>query len=107
MSELHTFSEDTFDSEVLGSDTAVLVEFTTPYCMPCKKMLPILEKMAVDFSGKAKLGKLDMIDHPNLAIKYAVSSAPTILFFKNGDVAKRLAGFQGEEKLAGELRSMI
>lgn len=93
------FNEKNFESEVLKSDVPVLVDFTATWCGPCKALAPIVEKLADDFPGKVKVGKLDIDASPDLTAKYGVRSVPTVLVFKGGTKAGQHVGLTDRKKL--------
>lgn len=93
------FTEKNFDSDVLGSDTPVLVDFTATWCGPCKALAPIVEKIADEFEGKVKVGKLDIDANPQLTAKYGVRSVPTVLVFKGGQKIGSHMGLTTRDKL--------
>jgi thioredoxin 1 len=93
------FTDANFQTEVIGSDKPVLVDFWAPWCGPCKMIGPIVEKLAADMNGKVKIGKLNVDDNPNTAQEYGVMSIPTLLLFKGGKVVGKTMGFQPEPKL--------
>jgi thioredoxin 1 len=93
------FTEQNFDSDVLKSDTPVLVDFTATWCGPCKALAPIVEKIADDYAGKAKVGKLDIDANPAITAKYGVRSVPTVLVFKGGQQIGKHVGLTNRDKL--------
>jgi thioredoxin 1 len=97
------FNEGNFESEVLKSDVPVLVDFTATWCGPCKALAPIVEKVADEFQGKVKVGKLDIDESPALAAKYAVRSVPTVLVFKGGQKSGQHVGLTNRDKLVSLL----
>ena len=97
------FDEKNFESEVLKSDVPVLVDFTATWCGPCKQLAPIVEKIANDYQGKIKVGKLDIDDAPAITAKYGVRSVPTILVFKGGAKAAQHVGLTTKDKLVALL----
>ena len=99
MSTVH-FTKDTFVSQVLNSKGLVLVDFWAPWCGPCKMVGPIVDSIAQEFEGKAVVGKVNVDDEQELAVKFGVMSIPTILVFKNGQEVKRVVGLQSKQALA-------
>lgn len=93
------FTQQNFDKDVLGSDTPVLVDFTATWCGPCRQLAPIVEKIADEFVGKAKVGKLDIDANPDITAKYGVRSVPTVLVFKGGQKIGQHTGLTNREKL--------
>ena len=79
-------SSSDFDEEVLKSDIPVLVDFFADWCGPCKMMAPIVEQLATEYTGKLKVGQVNVDDNPDLAGKYGVMSIPTFIIFKNGEI---------------------
>ena len=96
---VHEFNESNFESEVLKSDVPVLVDFTATWCGPCKALAPIVEKIAEDFHGKVKVGKLDIDASPDITAKYSVRSVPTVIVFKGGKKDGQHVGLTNREKL--------
>lgn len=106
MSEVQ-FSDSNFESEVLKNSQPVLVDFFASWCGPCKLQGPIIEELAVELSGKAKIGKMDVDANPETAGKYGIMSIPTIIIFKDGQPMAQLAGLQGKEILKQEIEKII
>lgn len=96
--ELKINSEN-FEKEVLNSEKPVLVDFFADWCGPCKMMAPIVEELATELEGKAKVGKLNVDENSDIAIEYNVMSIPTLIVFKNGKEEKRLVGVRNKEEL--------
>lgn len=101
-----TITDSNFESEVLKSDKPVLVDFWAVWCGPCQVQGPIVEEVAVQMVGKAKVGKLNVDENPNVAQQFGIMSIPTIMIFKNGTVAKQLIGVQSKETLLSELNKL-
>ena len=91
-----TFTDASFDTDVLNSEVPVLVDFWAKWCGPCKMMTPTVEAIAADYAGKVKVGKVDTDSNRDTALKYRIDSIPTILVFKNGQVASKIVGFKKE-----------
>lgn len=90
------FTDQNFEAEVLKSDQPVLVDFWAEWCMPCRMLTPTIEKIARDYSGKVKVGKLDTDANRDVAIKYSISAIPTVILFRNGQVAQKFVGLRQE-----------
>lgn len=100
---IRVFNSANFEADVLGSDVPVLVDFTATWCGPCKALAPIVEKLADEFEGKVRVGKLDIDESPDIARKYAVRSVPTVLVFKGGAKAGQHIGLTNRDKLVALL----
>lgn len=97
--KVHVFNDLNFDSEVLKSDSPVLVDFTATWCGPCKALAPIVDQIASELDGKVKVGKLDIDDNPMTAGKYGVRGVPTVMVFKAGERAAQHVGLTTKQKL--------
>jgi thioredoxin len=87
-----TFTDENFQNEVLGSKEPVLVDFWAAWCGPCRNIAPLVDQLAAEYKGKLKVGKLDVDTHQHVPQKYGVQSIPTLLLFKNGQVADQVVG---------------
>lgn len=87
-----TFTEENFEKEVIKSDLPVLVDFWATWCGPCRALAPVIDQVAEDTAGKAKVGKVNVDDAPGLAAKYGIRSIPTLLVIKDGEVADQQVG---------------
>ncbi len=85
-------SDDNFEAEVLNSSEPVLVDFWADWCGPCKAMAPALDEVASEMSGKVKVVKVNLDDGPNSSAKYGVRAVPTLMVFKNGELADTRTG---------------
>jgi thioredoxin 1 len=97
--QINEFSDASFDSEVLQSKEPVLVDFWAPWCGPCRMIAPVIEELASENAGKLKVGKINIDESPNAAANYGVSSIPTLMIFKGGDVVERFVGVQPKNRL--------
>jgi thioredoxin 1 len=92
-------SDSTFDSEVLKSKEPVVVDFWAEWCGPCRQIAPALEEIAGAMNGKVKIVKLNIDENPATAAKYGIMSIPTLMLFKNGELASRQIGAAPKQKL--------
>lgn len=99
--ELKINSEN-FEKEVLNSNELVLVDFYADWCGPCKMMAPVVEELAGELQGKAKVGKINVDENQDLAMKYNVMSIPTLIIFKDGKEFKRFVGVRDKNELLNE-----
>jgi thioredoxin 1 len=95
-----TLTQENFAKEVLQSATPVLVDFWAEWCGPCKMIAPILDELAHEYDGKVKIGKVNIDDHQALAGQYSVRAIPTLLLFKQGQVAEQMVGLRSKRDLA-------
>jgi len=93
------FNDQNFDSEVLNSDVPVLVDFTATWCGPCKALAPIVDKIADEFAGRVKVGKLDIDDAPSVTARYGIRSVPTVAVFQGGQKKAQHVGLTTRDKL--------
>ncbi len=91
--------DKTFESEVLQSDQVVLVDFWAPWCGPCRMIAPVIEQLAAENSGTAKIVKVNTDEAQDTAHSYGVSSIPTLMVFKNGEAVNRMLGVQPKPRL--------
>ncbi len=101
------FTDANFEIEVLQSDQPVLVDFGAEWCMPCKMLAPIIDSLADKFDGKAKIGKLDTDSNRDIAVKYNITAIPTIMIFKDGQLAKQFVGMVAEGDIASAINEVL
>ncbi|HOA81668.1 MAG TPA: thioredoxin [Defluviitaleaceae bacterium] len=95
-----------FQSEVLEATELVLVDFFATWCGPCKMMSPIIDQLAEEMKGKAKVYKVDVDQARDLAAKYRIMSVPTLIFFKNGEVVEQIPNAVGKDKLIEKINEL-
>ena len=102
-----TLTDENFDAEVLDADEPVLVDFWATWCGPCRQIAPIIEDLADEFEGRAKIGKVDVDENPQVAQQFGIRSIPTLLFFKDGEVQEQLVGASGKKPLKQKLEQLV
>jgi thioredoxin len=100
-------NDNNFQAEVLESDTPVLVDFWAPWCGPCRMVAPVLEEIAQEKGDQLKIVKLNTDENQQTAIAYEVLSIPTLILFKNGQIAKKVIGAYPKRKLEAELEPAL
>ncbi len=105
--ELMTITDDNFQSEVLASKEPVLVDFWAAWCGPCKAIGPAVEELAREYKGKIKVGKMDIDAQQGVPQKYGIMSIPTLILFKNGQVADQIVGAVPKSKIDQMLKRAV
>ena len=98
---------ETFQSTVIDSAQPAIVDFWAVWCPPCKMIAPLIEEIANEYDGKAVVGKVDVDSNQSLAKKYGIRSIPTILFFKNGEIADQIIGAVPKDQLTSRLDALM
>jgi thioredoxin 1 len=101
------FTDVNFQEKALEGNNVVLVDFWAEWCGPCKIIAPIIEELAKDYDGKAIVGKLDVDNNPNVAVKYGIRSIPTVLILKNGEIVAQQVGTTTKAALAQKIDSAL
>lgn len=84
--------DSVFDKEVMESEIPVLVDFWAPWCGPCRALSPVIEEISNDYEGSVKVGKVNVDENPETTMKFSIRSIPTLIVFKNGEVAEQIVG---------------
>lgn len=104
---IQEITDATFETDVLGSDRPVVVDFWAPWCGPCLALAPRIEALAEGYAGRIRFTKLNVDDNPETAARFEVMSIPTLLFVKGGEVHERLVGLQSGERLSQTLDALL
>jgi thioredoxin 1 len=102
-----TITDANFENEVIKSDIPVLIDFWATWCGPCKAIAPIVEDLAREYDGKVKVGKVDVDDNQQTAIKYGIRSIPTLLIMKNGQVNDMIIGAVPKVQIVQKLKAAL
>ena len=104
MTEMHQFTDDNFQLEVLQSAVPVLVDFTAEWCAPCHMLAPVVDQLNAEWNGAVKVGRLDADANAASVMQYGVMGLPTLILFKNGQPVQKLAGFMRRERILSKLQ---
>jgi len=96
-----------FEKEVYEADVPVLVDFYADWCGPCKAMSPVVEALAEEYAGKIKVGKINVDNNQDIAMKYGVMSIPTFIFFKDGKNVSKTVGMQTKRELVNAIEALL
>ena len=96
-------TDQNFGSEVLQSQTPVLVDFWAEWCMPCRMLAPTIDQIAADFKGRVKVGTIDTDANREVTLKYQINAIPTVILFKGGEVVKKFVGLTNKAQLTAAL----
>ena len=96
---VQTFTDGNFDATVLKAATPVLVDFWAEWCGPCKRLAPTVDALALDYAGKVTVGKLNVDENQDTAVKFNVRGIPALLLFKNGQLVDQVVGLQHKDEI--------
>jgi thioredoxin 1 len=102
-----SITTESWDKEVIQSSSLVVIDFWGTHCRPCKTIAPIIEELAKEYTGRAKVVKLNVEESPEIASRYRIIGVPTIMFLKNGNVMDRIVGAVPKEQLKSKLESLL
>jgi thioredoxin len=107
MKDIIYLTDENYESEAMGSDIPVLIDFYADWCGPCKMVGPIIEDIATKYEGKAKICKINIDEQRKLAITNKVMSIPTMFFIKNGEIKERISGALPQSVLEEKLEALL
>ena len=109
MAGSHTleFTDANFEQDVLQSDQPVLVDFWAEWCAPCKALGPTIDSLAEQYSGKARIGKLDTDSNTQVSSKFGISAIPTVILFSNGEIKEKFVGLRSEKDFKDALDACL
>jgi thioredoxin 1 len=96
---LHVFTAENWEAEVLAAEGVVLVDFWADWCPPCRKLSPLVDELAQEYAGRVKVGKLDVDGSPDVASRYGITSIPSLLVFRDGQLVAQRVGAAPREEL--------
>jgi thioredoxin 1 len=102
-----TVTDQSFNREVLAGAQPVLVDLWAPWCGPCRMIAPLVNELAAEYAGRAKVKKLNVDENPQTAARFGVASVPTLLIFKNGRLVDRVVGFTYKKTLSDKLNAQL
>lgn len=100
-------TDENFEQEVMNSDVPVLVDFWAEWCMPCRMLGPIIDEIATEFEGKAKVGKVDTDANREVSLKFEISAIPTVLLIKDGQIVQKFVGVNGKQEYVDAINNAI
>lgn len=107
MANVREVSDGTFDSEVLASDTPVLIDFWAPWCAPCRAIAPVVEELAGEYAGKLKVVKMNVDDNPQTPSRYGVRGIPNLILFQGGEVKEQIVGAVAKKRLVDAITQVV
>ncbi|NBC28333.1 MAG: thioredoxin [Bacteroidetes bacterium] len=107
MSNTVEFTDNNFSDEVESSSKPVLVDFWAEWCGPCRMVGPVVDEIAGEYDGKAKVGKVNVDNNPNISVKYGIRSIPALLIFKDGEVVDQIVGAVPKAQIKKQLDAQL
>ena len=104
--KVQEFTDTNFRDEVVNSDVPVLVDFWAEWCQPCRLLAPTIDEVADEFSGKVKVGKVDIDSNKDVSVEYKITAIPTVLIFKGGEIHKKFVGMTNKGDLQDALNEV-
>jgi len=102
-----TLNESNWEEEVIKSDIPVMVDFWAEWCMPCRMVSPIVEKISNEYEERIKVGKLNVDENPSIATRYRIMAIPAVLFFKNGNLVDQVVGAVPKRVLEEKVKKVL
>jgi thioredoxin 1 len=102
-----SFTDDSFQADVLDSTIPVLVDFWAPWCGPCRQLAPTIDAISEEYKGRVAVGKINTDESPKIATQYGIQSIPTLIVFKDGKIAERLVGALPMAQIAAKLDAVL
>jgi thioredoxin 1 len=107
MADVTPVGDDSFEREVLGSSTPVLIDFWAPWCAPCRAIAPVVEELAREYAGKLKVMKMNVDDNPKTPQRYGVRGIPNLILFQGGQVKEQIVGAVPKSQLVKAISSVV